>query len=202
MSWTPVAPADDLWDGDMTSCVAQGRRILLLKLDGEIHAYEDRCAHLGVPLSTGHLEGGVLTCSAHHYEYDARTGRGVNPRSAGVRAYPVKVESGRILVDTSGVPEASGASHDGVGPVLEAGETARAIVAAIRLMNVDVEVRDRGSYLRVLVPGRCVVTRQAIESALGRTFRLPKDLELVMPSFQGRFCVTEDDAVWCSEAAR
>ena len=36
----------------------------------------------------------------------------------------------------------------------------------------------------------------AIESALSRSFRLPGDLEQVMPSFRGRFQVSEDQASW------
>lgn len=82
------------------------------------------------------------------------------------------------------------------GPVLAAGPVADAIVAAIRRENDRVEVTDRGSYLRVLVPARCAVSRAAIESALSRPFRLPGDLEQVMPSFRGRFQVSEDQASW------
>jgi hypothetical protein len=83
-----------------------------------------------------------------------------------------------------------------VGPVLEAGEAARAIVAAIRELDPSVEVIDRGAYLRVQAAARCRVTRAAIERALGRPFQLPRDLEAVMPSFAGRFTVTDDDATW------
>lgn len=83
-----------------------------------------------------------------------------------------------------------------VGPVLEAGELADAVIAAIREQHPEVTVRDRGSYLRVLVPGRCVVRREAIERALGRPVRLPADLERVMPSFQGRLAMTEDMVEW------
>jgi MmoB/DmpM family len=93
-----------------------------------------------------------------------------------------------------------GTFEDHVGPVLEAGETARAVIDAIRRLNEGVEVRDRGSYLRVLVRRRCRVTREAIEHTLGRPFRLPGDLEIVMPSFKGMFRVTDDEAVW--EAGR
>jgi toluene monooxygenase system ferredoxin subunit len=81
------------------------RRVLIIKLDGEVYAFEDRCAHLGVALSEGMLEGGVLTCSAHLYQYDARTGDGVNPKSARLRTYPVAIEDGTIFVDIEGRPE-------------------------------------------------------------------------------------------------
>ena len=88
---------------------------------------------------------------------------------------------------------------DRVGPVVAASEIGRAVVAAIREQNRDVEVQDRGSYLRVLARGRCGVTREAVEQALGRPFRLPSDLELIMPSFSGSFSVTEDQATWTAE---
>jgi toluene monooxygenase system protein D len=83
-----------------------------------------------------------------------------------------------------------------VGPVLEAGEVAAAVIAAIREENPTVEVLDRGSYLRVRCPDRCQVTRAAIEGALGRGFRLPGDLEAIMPSFSGRMVLGEDRVSW------
>jgi toluene monooxygenase system protein D len=84
----------------------------------------------------------------------------------------------------------------GVGPVLDANDVARAIIAAIREANADVSVVDRGAYLRVLVPGRCTVSRDAIERALGRPFRLPGDLEMVMPSFKGAIEIGDDEVTW------
>ena len=95
------ATLDQMWDGDMAACLVEGRRVLLVKLDGEVCAYEDRCAHLGVALSEGDLRDGVLTCSAHHYQYDARTGTGINPKTVRLRRFRVTVEGGEVLVDTS-----------------------------------------------------------------------------------------------------
>jgi toluene monooxygenase system protein D len=86
--------------------------------------------------------------------------------------------------------------YDHVGPVLQVGALSEAIVAAIRDLNSDVEVIDRGGYLRVLVPHRCVVTRSAIEKYLGRSVRFPGELETVMSAFKGRLELTGDEAVW------
>jgi hypothetical protein len=41
-----------------------------------------------------------------------------------------------------------------------------------------------------------VVTRQAIEAALGRPVKLPGDLELAMPSFRGTLKIDAELAVW------
>ncbi len=87
-------------------------------------------------------------------------------------------------------------AHDAVGPVLESSELGRAVLCAIQSLNEGVSVQDRGSYLRVHTARRCVVTREAIEAALGRPVKLPGDLELAMPSFRGRLKIDAERAVW------
>ena len=86
--------------------------------------------------------------------------------------------------------------HDRVGPVLQSGPVAHAIIAAIKDLNPDVLIVDRGAYLRILVPRCCVVTRSAIETHLGRSFRFPGELEIVMSGFKGSLRLNQDDAEW------
>jgi toluene monooxygenase system protein D len=83
-----------------------------------------------------------------------------------------------------------------VGPVLEASKIGRAIAAAILTSNPRATVDDRGAYLRVSVPGRCILTRRDIEAQLGRHFVLPRELELVMPAFRGLVRISEDGVEW------
>jgi toluene monooxygenase system protein D len=85
---------------------------------------------------------------------------------------------------------------DHVGPVLQAGALGNAIVAAIRDLNPDVVVVDRGAYLRVLAPRTCLLTRAGIEKHLGRQVRFPGELETVMSAFKGSIRLTQDEAVW------
>lgn len=94
--------------------------------------------------------------------------------------------------------EGSGDSATGaaVGPVLMAGAVANAIVAVIRARHPAAVVTDRGSYLRVVAPGQCSLTRAGVEAVLRQPFRLPGDLERVMTSFRGRFQVSSDGASW------
>jgi hypothetical protein len=86
--------------------------------------------------------------------------------------------------------------YDRVGPVLQSGPVAHAIIAAIKDLNQDVMVVDRGAYVRVLVPRCCVVTRSAIETHLGRSFRFPGELEIVMSGFKGSLQLNQHDAAW------
>ncbi len=99
MAFEPVLEAEELWIGEMRGVTLRGRRVLVLRTEDGVRAYEDRCAHLGLPLSLGKLEDGVITCRAHHYQYAACSGCGVNPERVRLRPYPVRVSDGQIAVD-------------------------------------------------------------------------------------------------------
>ena len=76
-----------------------GKKLLLVRVGASVSAYEDRCAHLGLPLSGGRLEGTSLFCPAHEWEYDALTGQGRNPKSACLKSFPVTIDRDEILVE-------------------------------------------------------------------------------------------------------
>jgi hypothetical protein len=91
-------------------------------------------------------------------------------------------------------PEPVGPSE--VGPVLLSGRVSEAVVQAIRQQNAGVRVTQRGSYLRVSVSSRCEVRAETVAELLGEPFRIPQDLERVMPSFRGRLVLSEEVAAW------
>ena len=94
MPFEPIIADAELWDGDMTARRVDGHDLLLVRHNGVVYAYENRCAHQGVALSEGRLDGYVLTCRAHHWQYDVRSGSGVNPATACLRRFAVKIEDG------------------------------------------------------------------------------------------------------------
>jgi toluene monooxygenase system ferredoxin subunit len=104
MTLCPVAPVDSLWSGEMLAARAGRFRVLLLNVEGEIRAYEDRCLHQGVALSEGRFDGSTLVCRAHGWQYDARTGQGVNPCAVHLRSFAVVIDQGRICVDLTEEP--------------------------------------------------------------------------------------------------
>jgi toluene monooxygenase system ferredoxin subunit len=104
MAFHRVMAETELWAGEMLGRCVGGQPVLLLNVDGKICAFEDRCRHQGVALSEGRLAGGVLTCRAHEWQYDAVTGRGLNPAEAQLRPIAVKIEAGAIWVDVAERP--------------------------------------------------------------------------------------------------
>lgn len=83
-----------------------------------------------------------------------------------------------------------------VGPVLVASDLGRAMAEVICDENADAVVTDRGSYLRVLVPSRCTLSRTRLEVFLQRRIAFPADLEPVLVSFKGAFEVDSERACW------
>jgi toluene monooxygenase system protein D len=91
------------------------------------------------------------------------------------------------------VSEPTSPSRNLVGPVIQAGEIADAVVAAVREDNggKEVSVVDRGSYVRIEVDTECIIRRETLEAELGRPFRMA-ELEVNMPAFVGQIETASD----------
>lgn len=61
--------------GEVVAASDRGRRVALYVLgDGRAYAVPDACPHDGGLLSDGFLDGDVLVCARHQWEFDACTG--------------------------------------------------------------------------------------------------------------------------------
>ncbi len=113
-SWHDVAAAD-LPEGTHSVQLPGGRGVVLVRRGQRWWALRDRCPHQGARLSVGTMSGRVLPClpgdditmSAgdpvlvcpwHGWEFDVVTGTCVTDGAQRVRAYDVRVEAGRVLV--------------------------------------------------------------------------------------------------------
>jgi nitrite reductase/ring-hydroxylating ferredoxin subunit len=63
--WTPVLDSGALAEGAARGADCEGRRVLLHRSGGDVHALEDACAHAGGPLHEGEVRDGVVTCPWH-----------------------------------------------------------------------------------------------------------------------------------------
>ena len=87
--------------------------------------------------------------------------------------------------------------NDGVGPVFRMGADVDAMVEAIREDNPgdEIEVSDRGAYVRVQARGRLRLTRESAERHLGRPFEM-RELEAMVSAFSGRISTGSDVVSW------
>ena len=77
---------------------ADGCAVLLALVDGEVHAVDDACRHRGTALSGGLLRDGIVTCPAHLWQYDVRTGRRHDTQGEALATYPVAVVDDAVSV--------------------------------------------------------------------------------------------------------
>jgi toluene monooxygenase system ferredoxin subunit len=94
-----VCTTDDVWEGELMPFDVAGRRIILVNLDQRLRAFDATCPHQEQSLCDGSLEGYVLTCPAHQWQFDVRTGQGVNPTGCRLKSYALKVEALDVFVD-------------------------------------------------------------------------------------------------------
>ncbi|RJF88844.1 2Fe-2S ferredoxin [Oleomonas cavernae] len=104
MTFHAVCDLDDVWEGEVTELEVEGHEILIVhQLGGEVIAFQALCPHQDIPLSEGTFEKGVLTCRAHLWQFDSRSGAGINPSDCHLARYPVKVEDNKVLVSVDGI---------------------------------------------------------------------------------------------------
>ena len=77
----------------------EDQTIALFRHDGALYAIDNRCPHMGFPLSQGSIQCGLLTCHWHHARFDLVSGGTFDPWADDVRAYPVRIEDGLIWVN-------------------------------------------------------------------------------------------------------
>jgi len=93
-----VANTSDVAPGTGTVAEINGKSLAVFNVDGIFHVIDNTCVHRGGPLGEGDLDGEVVTCPWHGWEYNVKTGVSVNNPSACVASYPVEIEGTEIKV--------------------------------------------------------------------------------------------------------
>jgi Rieske 2Fe-2S protein len=65
---------------------------------GDIRRYQGYCRHQKTRLADGRMDGCILTCAAHSWQFDVSMGEGVNPNSCRLDRYDLKIEDAAISV--------------------------------------------------------------------------------------------------------
>ncbi|MCZ6798873.1 MAG: Rieske 2Fe-2S domain-containing protein [Nitrospirae bacterium] len=95
---TKVANTEDIAPGSGIVAEVNGKELAVFNVDGSFFAIDNTCVHRGGPLGEGDLEGEVVTCPWHGWEYNVKTGVSINNPSATVACFPVTVEGNEVKV--------------------------------------------------------------------------------------------------------
>lgn len=99
MAFLRAARKDEIPDGTIREYQVDGKTVALANVGGTIYAIDNVCLHRGGPLGGGVMNGKVVTCPWHGWEYDVTTGKVVQNPAVGVSCYKLEIRGEDIFVD-------------------------------------------------------------------------------------------------------
>ena len=99
--WVRVASLEEVPEGTVKGVEADGARVALANVEGDLYALEDNCSHQDFPLSDGELEGTELECIYHGAKFDVCSGRATQlPAIRPVKTWEVEIRDGDVFIKT------------------------------------------------------------------------------------------------------
>lgn len=74
MSQVEAAKSDEVREGSVFAATLAGTPVGLTRVNGAVHAFVNKCPHLGLKLTKGKIADGVITCPFHGSSFDICTG--------------------------------------------------------------------------------------------------------------------------------
>jgi len=94
-----VAKVEDIAPGSGVVAEVDDKSFAVFNVDGNYCVIDNTCLHRGGPLGEGDLEGDIVTCPWHGWEYSVQTGACVNNPAACIKTYKVTVDGADIKVE-------------------------------------------------------------------------------------------------------
>lgn len=101
MAFVRAAKVESIPLGTIAEVEVSGKTIAVANVAGKLFAISGICLHEGGPLGEGALNGKVLICPWHAWEYDVTTGKiaGSPADAEGISCYPVEIRGEDVFVD-------------------------------------------------------------------------------------------------------
>jgi len=99
MGFARAAKTNEITPGTIREFQVEGKAIALANVGGKFYAINNTCLHRGGPLGQGVMDGPVVTCPWHGWQYDVTTGKITQNPTVGVDCYALDVRGEDIFVD-------------------------------------------------------------------------------------------------------
>jgi len=93
-----VLHKDALPKGDVVEIIIGGKAIAVANVEGQFYAFANACPHADGPLGEGGMEGCLVKCPYHGWEFDVRDGSCVTVPEQSVEAYAVEIVEDAVCV--------------------------------------------------------------------------------------------------------
>jgi nitrite reductase/ring-hydroxylating ferredoxin subunit len=107
---------------------------------GQWYALRNSCLHRGGPVCTGALEGDVLICPWHGFQYDVKNGQLLDDPSAKLATYPVEVRQDEIYLKV---------------PLIQKEGKSFSLIGAVQDSEKPASLKENEFYVQEIAPGSC-----------------------------------------------
>ncbi len=103
-----VGTLDEVRAKGVLTASGNGKVAAVFYHEGRVYAVDNRCPHMGFPLSRGSCKDGILTCEWHYARFDLATGGAFDLWAGDVDVYPVEIRDGDVWIDLGAALTKSG----------------------------------------------------------------------------------------------
>lgn len=100
--WIEIAKTEDCPPGTCLELVVGDRIVALYNVEGAWFALDGICPHNGGPLGKGKLDGCVVTCPWHGWQFDVRNGQCQLTATIQQPQVEVRVEDDAVMMCVNG----------------------------------------------------------------------------------------------------
>ena len=93
-----VCQVGDIPEGEGKTVRVGNKLIAVFCQDGQLHAIDDLCPHMGASLSGGHVENNIVTCPWHAWRFRITDGTWADNPRIKIGSYPVRVVGNEVQV--------------------------------------------------------------------------------------------------------
>lgn len=101
MALERAAKVSEIPPGSIKELQVAGKPVALANVAGKFYAINNTCLHRGGPLGQGQLEGNLVTCPWHGWQFDVTTGKAVMNPSAEVGCIRTEVQGDEVFLELS-----------------------------------------------------------------------------------------------------
>ena len=195
-AWQEAGSADELKLKPLQQLKLGKTKIALVYQDGEFSAISGVCNHVGGPLGDGRMAGDYVVCPWHNWKFHCRSGKGEPGFEAdAVPVYAVKVEDGRVFINTEPSTKRTRAPHE-PHPLARKIERAGGPVRVVGISTTSMDTENpRYSTSDELLK----TALQHAESALGAQTQSIRLTELKFRACEGYYSKSSQACTWpCS----
>ena len=98
-NWQSLGKLDDIALGEKREVtLPSGKLVLLIRSESGLHACCADCPHQDTPLAEGLLEGNILTCPLHFWQWNIETGEKMGIAEMPLEIFELRQDNGEWFI--------------------------------------------------------------------------------------------------------